>query len=348
MKRQAMKVAGTAFLGMFCLGSVTADTVTLKDGSRLEGDFIKAEGGKLYFKTGFAGTLEIPQDQVASLLSDDTMNIRTDSGEVYRGRVMSTETGAITVDSPSGRMEADVTAIASAWQEGARDPIEIANERKWVFEAGVNITGSDGNTERLGTGLSFDALLEGADDRLHFYLTYLYSEEDGEASEDEQVAGVSYTNFFTPRLGWYVRTEGERDVFEGIKYRSTSGAGLSYKFVTQDRFKLEGRLGASYRFEDYTNDLLDSEGFPGLDSGLMLRWQFADWGKLATDLTYTPSVNDFGDYIVEHQSTIDIPLKASDAWYLRFGVSNKYNSSPEEGREELDTTYFLRLLMLWD
>lgn len=334
---------------VFLAAGLTAQsaTLTLSDGSTLKGELQKVHEGVYYFKTAFAGVLEIKQAQVVGLESADPVYLRTGSGEVFQGPVMAAEGGTVTVASSSGPVKAELGSVASAWQPGAEDPIVVAQQRHWSVLASVDITGSDGNTENLGSMLAVQAKLEGPHDRLLMYASYSYKETNGVRSEDEQKGGIKYTNFFTDRMGWFLRQELERDTFEAIDFRSTTAGGLSYKFITEDRLSLEGSAGLSYRYESYS-DSREDDGFPGLDLGLDLGWQFADWGKLTTSLAYIPSVDDFGDFLFTHESGVNIPLGTADNWILRLGLSHKYNSEPGPGLESLDTTYFTRLILTWD
>lgn len=330
------------------LASLNGATLMLNDGSRLEGELVKIHEGTVHFKTGFAGELKIAQSQVVSLESDKAVNLRTQTGEVFQGPVEATEGGTLVVASRGGTVTTALSSVVSGWDAGSRDPVVVAEERKWSFMAGVDVTGSDGNTENFGTVLSFGAKLEGPEDRLDLYGSYRYKETEGLRTEDEQKGGIRYTSFFTDKWGWFVREELERDTFEGIDFRSTSAAGATYRFIEQERLDLEGSAGLSYRYESYSDPAQDSDGFPGLDFGLNLDWQFADWGRLVSNLNYIPSVDDFADYLIEHESGVNIPLDSSDFWVLRFGIGHNYNSSPSGGREKLDTTYFIRLLLSWE
>lgn len=334
---------------------LNAATLELADGSRLHGELIKIEGGKVTFRTAFAGDLEIPQEQVANLQSDAVVNVRTRTGEVFQGSVVSDGQGTLQIRSAAGTGTARIDNVVSGWGAGQRDPEIVAMEaeleqlrRKWRYSLGFDLTGSDGNTNNFGVGLRFNALLEGPNDRLRFYGSYLYQQDNNIRSKDEQIVGVRYTNFFTSHIGWFVRQELERDTFEGVDFRSTSAAGLTYRFINEERMSLEGSAGFSYRYEDYSTPGLDAEGFPGLDLGLEFAWQFADWGRLNSSLSYIPSIEDFSEYLIEHESSIDMPLGQSDFWVLRLGVNNKFNSEPGPGRKDLDTTYFIRLLLTWD
>jgi len=255
-------------------------------------------------------------------------------------------------------MKASVGEVVAAWREGDSDPVVMAREeelkgqiRKWNYEVGVDISSSDGNTEKFSSGISAKATLEGPNDELVLYGQYKYTKANGIRSEDEQKAGMRYTNYFTEKLGWFVRSELERDKFEQIEFRSTNAVGLSYRWLKEENMNLETSAGVSYRYEDYFGTLANpnpaSESYPGLDFGLDYYWKFAKWGELNTQLSFVPSVEDFADYLVEHISAVDIPLAQSDKWKLRIGLSNQYNSNPDAGREELDTSYFIRLLMNW-
>ena len=152
---------------IFCLALLSAlcaqaAKLTLGDGSIIRGDLEKVHEGVVYFKTGFAGLLEIPQDQVVGLDSDSPVMLRTQGGEVFHGPVMGTDGGKVTVASASGPVSAGLSDVASAWKPGERDPIAVAHEaelegqmRKWSYIASVDISGSDGNTENFGSMLAF-------------------------------------------------------------------------------------------------------------------------------------------------------------------------------------------------
>ncbi|NDV63536.1 DUF481 domain-containing protein [Puniceicoccales bacterium CK1056] len=329
-------------------------TLRLNDGSRIEGELEKIHEGTFYFRTSFAGVIEVPLEQVSGLDSADAVSVRTSSGEVFQGPVR-TEGGELEVTSAAGTVRTGLDTVVSGWEAGGRDPIvatreaELAGQlRKWTYMAGVDLSGKDGNSENFASAIVAEAKLEGPSDRLTIYGSYKYKESDGIRSEDEQKGGINYTNFFSEKWGWYVREELERDTFEGIEFRTTTAAGLTHRFIKEERLTLEGNAGLIYRYESYQDTGAESDGSAGLDLGLNLMWQFADWGKLVSSLEYTPSFDDFGRYLLDHESGIDIPLGTSDKWTMRFGVSNQYNSEPSGGREELDTSYFARLILLWD
>ena len=309
----------SASLGLALAGTfASAATLTLVDGSRLEGQLEKIHNGVFFFKTAFAGVLEIPQASVQSLSSDEPVALRTETGEVFQGPVRPSDAGQLAVSSSAGTVQTGLGSVVSAWIPGDKDPVQADREsqlegklRRWSYTAGVDISGSAGNSENFGSSISAEAKLEGPSDRLIMYGSYKYKQTDNIRSEDEQKGGIRY------------------------------------RFIQEDRLNLEGSAGLSYRYESYSDPLVEDDGFPGLDFGLDLGWQFADWGKLVTKVKYIPSVDDFADYLLEQETGIDIPLGTSDFWVMRFGLANQYNSHPGPGRDKLDTTYFTRLILSW-
>lgn len=337
--------------------ALLADTVEITDGSKLVGKITETSGDKLKLETAFAGVLEIPMSKVAGFSTDAPVFVRLESGTTMLGKVSSDGRGNIQVAGADGSLNTTTTKVAAAWPTNAKDPAVAAKEaevaalqRKWKYEANVDISGKDGNTQSSTMGVGFRATLESSQDVLKVYTSYQRDETNNVKSADEIKGGVEYSSFFYNDLGWYVRTELESDEFENIDLRSTSALGMTYRFSNTDRWKLVGRAGLSYRYESYdvvvppapnSNDSL------GLDFGLNSNLKIAEFARLITDLTYTPSFDDFGDYRFVHDSGLEMPLKVGQ-WVLRLGINNSYNSNPSGGVEELDTTYYTRLILRWE
>lgn len=366
-----------ACAGLIAAHTALADIVEIKDGSRLNGEIVKIHDGKLSLETSFAGTLEIAMGDVVSFSSEDAEQVRFDNGNVAVGPVRSAGNGQISIATSSGTVTGATADVTSAWAPGDRDPVQVAREadlegqiRQWSYEAAVGLTGRYGNTEKSDYRAAAKATLEGPNDRLQFYLGWQYAESkqtvDGVSENvrttDEIIGGVSYTNFFQEHLGWYVREELERDQFENIDFRSTTAAGLTYRVIKEKTHKLEFTGGLAIRYEGYTNAILkddmgtadvsddvytSNESFPGLDFGMSHYWKFADWGEMNNIITFNPAFEDFGNYRLDHLTTLDFPLGTVDYWKLRVSLQNQYNSEVAPGAENMDTTYAVSLLLNW-
>ncbi|MDP0501075.1 MAG: DUF481 domain-containing protein [Verrucomicrobiota bacterium JB022] len=367
---KAARASRALLLGSLALmvSSLAADEVRVSDGSVLKGTIEKIHDGKVHLKTAYAGTLVIPQDQVVSFMTDEPVAVRLEGGNVAQGPVRPTAGNQLQIQTNAGTMTSNVGAVEASWPAGGTDPDVAATEaalrgqlRTWAYQASLDLSGKAGNTEKTSTSARVQATLEGPSDRLRLYSAFEYANDGDDTTAKEIIGGFNYTNFFTEKWGWYVREELEKDEFEGIDLRSLTGAGANYRFYNYQDFKLEGRTGLSYRYESYvpvtgdnpdtpvieTTYTPDSEGYLGLDFGLDLYWKFAAWGDLQSKWTYTPAFEDFNQYIVQQDTSVNIPLAFSDQWKLGIGVSNTYNSKPEGDKENLDTTYFTRLILNW-
>lgn len=359
--------------------SLLADTVETVDGSRLVGRILSIDSGKVVLETAYAGKIEIAQAQVARISTDAPINVRLASGTTMAGRVESDGADGIRIVGTDGTLSAKTDRVAASWPVGGVDPQQEAlrqelakKDRKWAYTASVDLNGKRGNSDKLSSQLALSAVLESDNDRLRFYGSYDRSEENKRKTADEIKGGVDYTSYFYRDLGWYGRIELETDEFENLDFRATAALGLTYRFIKTETQSLEGRAGVGYRFESFKDTLVAAPGpgvvtvldpvtglpasyyVPGsdvetmtIDFGILHDWRFASWGRAKTSLTYAPSVEDFGDYNLNHDTGIEIPLGLSDFWVLRLGVANDYKSRPAFGRKSLDTTYYTRLVLRW-
>jgi putative salt-induced outer membrane protein YdiY len=227
----------------------------------------------------------------------------------------------------------------------------IANEcgaaepTNWKYRAFLDISGKSGNSEEFGTEIGFKITKDTDAQTTKIYGSYDRTEKDGTKTSDETKLGAEYTSYFTPKLGWFVKTEFEKDDFENLDLRATPALGLSYRFIREKEHKLTGKIGAGYRYEDF-NDGTKNKAYGG-NVSVDHYWKFASWGEMTNEVTYTPSVEDSNDFLIEHDSGIEIPLGLSESWKLRLGVSNTYNNVVPVGVKELDTSYYARLVVDW-
>jgi hypothetical protein len=324
--------------------SAVADTVETKNGSRLVGTITKIEGGNVYLKTDYAGDVVVKQADVTGISTDSPISVRLQSGTVLQGTV-STEAGATRISGADAQLSTTVDKVAATWPAGAEDPQVVALRRHWAYEAAADITGKTGNSEQIGTQFSARATLKAPEDTLQFYTAYNRQVTDGIKSADQFKAGVDYQNNFSGRWSWYVRDEGGFDRIKDIDIYNVAAFGLGYDVIKEPKHLLTLRGGISYRYERYGNPTTEDVNGAGLDLGLNHEWEFEN-SRLVNRLAIVPTFEDFGNFTLTHESYYEIPL-LDPAWKLRLGISNDYNSEPGVGVEEMDTTYFTRLVLSW-
>ncbi len=327
-----------------------ADIINTRDGSVVNGNILSIDGGIIQIETAYAGTIEVKQSEVTTFSSDDTIHLSTSGGNTFVGTVTGS-TDTIQINSEGGTFETQVGQVSAAWQPGEDSPEEramkaevAANQRKWKFDANVDISGKSGNSDRSAMGIGASAVLESKQDRLGFYISIDQAEENDNTTADEIKGGIDYSSFFSETFSWYARSELEKDDIELLDLRSTTAFGIGKHVIREEDQKLEFRAGLAYRFENF-QDGSEVES-PGLDLALIHSKAFG-WGTLNNLVTYNPSFEDFGNFRVYHESSLDLPVGTGEFWKLRMGISNDYNSEPLPGLKEMDTTYFTRLILSW-
>lgn len=343
LKRKYSLTLASLFFGAGVLAQ--ADEVITTDGARLVGQITLIDKGTIHLDTSYAGSLKISQDQVASFSTEGPRVVRLDSGTTMTGPIESAGRGSLKIKSDDGVLETSTSKVAASWAPGEVDPEVTRNARQWRYDASLDLAGRSGNVEKFGFGSSFDARLKGPNDELAFFFVYEQSEEEGNKTDDRAAGGASYESFFSKLMGWYVRTEMETDAIDNIKFRSTSGAGLSYRLINKDQQSLVLRSGAGYRYTGYDNNT-PNESSATIDLGLAHSYEFKNLFVMKNDLTYVPAVDDFGNYRVVHDTGIEIPIGSSENWKIRMGVTNDYESESASS-EKLDTSYYTRMIYSW-
>ncbi len=347
--KQVLGVSLALFLGG---GPALADIVETKNGARIVGQVTKIDGGKIYVTTNYAGKLVIDQNAVSGMQTDAPVVVRLASGTTLAGTVSSTGS-TLNITGEDGQLSTRMEKVAASWSPNEEDPQIVAmqkdlasKERKWAYEVALDINGKSGNKSQLGTALSARATLKTAKDKLQFYTNYNRQETDGTKSADQFKAGIDYSNNFSGKKSWYVRDEIGFDRVKDIDLYNVAAAGMGYDFIKEDKRVLTGRAGISFRYEGYKSPGTTDVKSAGLDFGLNHEWEL-EASKLVNRLSFVPAFEDFGNYTLTHESYYELPL-SNPKWKLRIGLSNDFNSQPGVGVEELDTSYFTRLVLNWD
>ncbi len=347
MKRiQHLHLAWIGLCSLALATSVQADVVETRGGARLVGTVSSIDGTTVQLETDYAGTLAIKQSEVVAISTDNPRFYRLAGGTVLQGTVSTDTSGQLVIAGQEGSVSTPVGGLAATWGPTGEDPAVSALRRKWKYEAGIDISGKDGNSSQLGTAISGRAVLKTSQDALEFYTAYLREKSDGTKSADQFKLGVDYQNNFAGRTSWYMRAEGGFDRIKDIDLYTIAAAGLGYDFIKKPNQTLTGRAGLSYRYEGYGDPLADDVSSAGLDFGLKHELTRDNWA-ITNSLSYVPAFDDFGNYRVTHDSGFEMPIAASQ-WKLRIGIANDFTSEPPAGREELDTTYYTRLILNWE
>lgn len=339
------KLLCAAFAAILGGAALRADVVETKDGARIVGRITKADAGSIYMTTTYAGDIVIKQSQVASLATEEPVSVRLASGSRMTGTVTTTSSGAVQVTSSEGTLTTSVDKIAAEWPSDGKDPALAALERHWQYEVSLDINGTTGNKNQLGTSGGVDAKMVTPQDALELYSNYNRQVTDDEKSADQFKAGVDYSNNFEDRSSWYVRDEGGFDRIMDIRFYDTAAAGWGFDAIKNSVDTLTARIGLAYRYDGYNNPATPTVNSAAGDLEIIHDYRTAAW-ELSNKITVVPAFQNFNDVVVTQDSFYQVPLNQPN-WKLRMGVSNDYNSEPGAGIKKLDTTYYTRLIYDW-
>ncbi len=346
--RSPLSTVFTILIVAVAAATTHGDSVRLRDGSVIHGKIKGTKDGKVSVDTSFAGVVSLKPDMILMVESDSDLHIALQSGNVVRGKMISDNSGR-RIQSDQGSIDATHDQIIAVWLPGQKNPLappDDGDKRKWKYEAHLNIAGKTGNSEEISTGGGAKAILESSEDKLLLYMRGESTKNNGTKTTEEIFGGIDYESSFSERHSWYTRIELEVDDIEQIELRTTAAAGYGHFHIKRDNRTLRSRVGLQFRHESFEKG--NSESSPGLDLGLFHMVKATEYGKLTSEIVYTPSFRDFGNYRAYHESSWDFPLLKSNKWFLRTGVSNEYNSMSAKNADRLDTTYFTRLLLQWE
>ncbi len=328
-----------------------ADRIVLNDGSVLNGTLKSITDGTLLFATDYAGELKISAQRVVKLDTVGAVEIATLDGQRIQGRLNTQEQAApAQEETPVEGIPAVPAALTLGnvkylWTAGMEDPT-LPPARKWDGEFSLDVSGKTGNSEKFNGGAGAIATLAGPVDKLMLHANASYGREDHNTNTKKYLAGVDYEHkLLDSPTTWYVNGELEQQTTSGLRLRQEVGAGLGYYLFQGKDSSLRLRAGFSAKARKYTdgshNDTMGSQ------VGLHYERNIQEWGKLVTDLTFQPSLENFHDYRALHESSLDIPLVFQYPLSLRLGISNEYNSRVAKGSDRLETNYFAKMVFKW-
>jgi len=216
---------------------------------------------------------------------------------------------------------------------------------KWKHSAAFELTGKTGPIEQKRHAGFFTSLRQTKTNRLKMYARYAWAETGEVKSQDEYIVGIDDEINATSHTAAYARFEAEHDDIEMLRLRTTVATGVSYYFVKKDVHKLRGRLGASWREDDY--QAAEDTRTTGAEAGIYNEFKNKKIGLWTTEVVYAPSLEEDRIYLIKYQSKLSMPLSNIDGLSTEFGVFGQYNSYTPGPVEHATTSYFARVKFTW-
>jgi putative salt-induced outer membrane protein YdiY len=231
---------------------------------------------------------------------------------------------------------------------GAFAAEEAAEADGWDTSLAVGANVNQGNTETMGVNAALTTGREYEKMAYRFGVEANYGEntttaEDGSESTDKTAQNAkAYANIKRRLNGTYLYSDNSvlHDEIGGIDYRIIIGAGGGHYALDTDEDKLGLEAGLAYVVEEFESGADDD----GVSLRLAARHDhtFSETAKCWASAEYLPSVDDFGDYLLNAEIGAETVLNSTLS--LRVVAQDRYDSVPPDGLEENDLSVIAALV----
>lgn len=328
-------------------GAARADQVTLKNGDRISGTIVKADGKTLVLKTDAAGELIIKWDSVSGIVSSQPLSLQLKGGQIISGNV-TTDDGKFEVGTHDrGEVAAprdSVVAIRNGEEQSTYD--RLRHPRLTDFWSGLLDTGlseTRGNSALTAFNLAAKAARVTTRDKLSLYVTSVYATDNttppNRTTANSIQGGARFDYNLKPRLFAFAIADFAYDEFQHLDLRSVLGGGLGLHVIKTDNTTFDVFAGSDYDREKFSPNpplvLTDViRNVAEVDAGEELGWKLNNRVSVSERFSVFPNLSDIGQYRFQFDTTAATKLKNWLSWQIT--ISDRYLSDPLPGLKTND------------
>jgi putative salt-induced outer membrane protein len=339
--QRALLIGLTLFV---CLlpGTARADQVVMKNGDRVTGTIVKQDGKTITVKTVNFGVVTAPWDQVASVSSEQPLNVVLKDGKTLLGSLATSE-GKVEVvvrDTKVAVPPDQVTTIRDADEQKAYERLLHPGWAElWAGTVSAGFAGTIGNARTLTFTTGVNAARVTSTDKTSLYFNVIKASAlvNGQSADTAQAVrgGISYDHNFSPRLFVNTFNDYEYDRFQNLDLRFVLGGGLGFHALKTERASLDLLGGADFNHSSFSTPLTRNaaEFYWGDEYSLKLNsvTSLVQSYRMFNDLTYT------GTYRVNFDTGLSTKVSKWLTWNV--SLSDRFLSDPAPGRKTNDLLY---------
>lgn len=326
----------------FSAGLLAQDRITLNNGDVLTGKITSMANGKVTFKSPLLDEVVIPIGNIADMSTEETVALKTKSGDLWRRRIAGIEAGAL-------RLEGGQTSTLAIDDLGQINPPEKPGP-KWTGSLKFTGVHTSGNTQLRSAGMFFDAVRKSEIDRLSFDASWDYAEQktttptgrDYVLSQRRTGAGLKYDLFMSPQSYVWVATRALGDTIANLDLRFTASSGIGYQLIDREDVSLLFEAGLSYFNENYRVVVAPNPSETDyLAARVAYRYenQLSEKSKLVHRAEAFPSVENSDD--VYCQVTTELSTSLTDSMVASLTHVLDYDNTPAAGFKRADQRVIL-------
>jgi putative salt-induced outer membrane protein len=208
-----------------------------------------------------------------------------------------------------------------------------AEEKPWTFSLGLSYLATSGNSESQTGGLDLSYKHNFDPWGLEVTGSYLKAEADGVETANRTFLGARGTRAIGERWGLFAGASALQDEFAGLDSRTVVDGGVSYKAIANETHTLTFDLGVAWN-SDHLVDGGSLDYMSGL-AGLAYAWKISETATLGEKLVFIPSFEEFDDWRLASDLTLEAAISAKLA--VKLGFLYLYDNVPVPGFEKADT-----------
>jgi putative salt-induced outer membrane protein YdiY len=191
---------------------------------------------------------------------------------------------------------------------------------------------NEGNSDTIGIRIGAKHTRTRADKEWASEAVYAYGESDGTRNVNRGRASSDYDWRFGERLYVNTKIEALFDDPAQVDYRVIVGPpSLGYYFIKSEKRTLSGELGLAYMWEEVDGIPNDA---PLLRAKQEFEQHFGEDARFWQSLEYLPQLDEFDRYLLNAVAGVESGL--TEMLFLRFVVSDRYDSQPGKGLKKND------------
>ena len=339
-----------------------ADQVTLKNGDRLTGTIVSADGKTLVLKSEFAGDVNINWDAVTGIDSSQNLNLTLKGGKRVSGKVTTLD-GKFVVASVPPVEKASITTVRNDADQAAFDveTEKMAHPRINYFWSGLLDTGlalTSGNSSTLSYTLATKAVRETPRDKLTFYTAYVYANDNStppsRTTANDLRSGVRGDLNLTPKVFVFAFADFESNQLQHLNLRQVYGGGFGYHVIKTANTVFDVFGGASYDRDSFGQYFLlnPPSAFTGyttnsaeIVAGEEFDTKIGSRTTLGERFVFYPNMSDTGQYRYTFTANASTVIKKWLSWQVTF--ADTYLSNPPVGLKSTDILLSTGLRVNW-
>ncbi|MEP7270127.1 MAG: DUF481 domain-containing protein [Acidobacteriota bacterium] len=339
MKRFTFVVLYLALSGALGV-AVRADQLVMKNGDRLSGVIIRADGATLIIKSEYAGELTVKTDAISEITSDQPLHLTLKDGRTLVGKVrvrddkvdLGTEAGAR--ESVDRRA---VTIIRSASEQKAYEHSLHPGWREFwngYVDFGYSLTTGNIDTSTTTLGANFGRETRRDKTTVYAALIKAKNKTNGTTTTTANAirGGGRYEINLNRRLFGFGFADFEHNEIQLLDLRSVFGGGLGYSLIKNDRTDLQAFGGGAFNHERFATGRTRNAG--EILAGQSLSHRLSDRLTLKERFQIFPNLTDTGAYRMTRDAGVSAKVLSFLDWQLT--VSDRYQSNPVAGAKSND------------